>query len=367
MFVYYDESILTYISAIRKYFGLSSDYTPNSALLDLMKKQKPAKVFVLVIDGMGANLIKNKLDENSFLRKNMLFETTTVFPPTTVAATTSIRNGKAPNQNGWVGWSQYMKEVDDIVIPFYGKGYYNDIDYGKDLVWHALPVDSIEKELSRNGVKADSVFPNFDKNGVDDFDEMCEVLANYSNSRGHKFVYAYWDCYDTYMHKYGPSSKICDSYLWHINYEIENLANNLNKNTMLIVMADHGQIDVKRNYNLYGSKFDKYFERKPALDPRCMAFYIKEGLKEEFEVEFKKEFENDYILLSHKQVLQAKLFGDKRNHKRFEEFIGDYLGIAKSDMSLNYIEKPKKYMVGQHSGCLDDELLVPIIVYKKMS
>ena len=94
---------------------------------------------------------------------------------------------------------------------------------------------------------------------------------------------------------------------------------------------------------------------------------FKDGMKEEFEAEFKKEFENDYILLSHKQVLEAKLFGDKRNHKRFEEFIGDYLGIAKSDMSLNYIEKPKKYMVGQHSGCLDDELLVPIIVYKKMS
>ena len=95
MFVNYEGSILSYIASIRRYFGLTSSYGSDPRLSKLLEEQRPGKVFVLLVDAMGTNLIRQKLPEDAFLRRNMLATTTTVFPSTTTAATTSIRNGKA--------------------------------------------------------------------------------------------------------------------------------------------------------------------------------------------------------------------------------------------------------------------------------
>lgn len=365
MIVYYDESILSYIASIRRYFDLSSSYEPNQKFSSLIENKKPKKIFLMLVDGMGANLINNKLAEDSFLRKNMVFKTTTVFPPTTTAATTSVRNGKAPCENGWLGWTQYIKEIDDTIIPFFGKGFYNDKDYGRDLMYKTVPVTFIEDELKQKGVSARILFPTFMEDGCEDFDTMCNRLIDYSHCDEYQFIYAYWDKYDTYMHEHGPSSKICDAYLAHINYEIERLAQNLDEDTMLVVVADHGQVDVKEEYNIYGSKYEKYLNQKPALETRATAFYIKDEYKDEFRKEFINEFEDRFVLLDHQQVLDTHLFGDRENHPRFEEFIGDYIAIAKANTVFAYKQEPTPSLKGQHAGMCEDELMIPVIVYQK--
>ena len=367
MIVYYDESILTYISSIRKYFGLPLNYDDNKDFTNLIKTVNPKQIILLLVDGMGASLIEKKLPEYSYLRKHMYCKTTTVFPTTTTAATTSIRTGKAPNQTSWLGWVQYLKEVDDNIVCFNGKGFYSNVDYGHNTMYDAIPVEYMENELCRKGIKARRLFPAFDEDGCDDFAQMCNRLADFSNNSDYKYIYAYWDKYDEYMHEYGPNSKICDSYLCHINYMIENLVEHISKNTLLIVVADHGQIEVKEEYNICGSKYEKYLKRNIAIESRTTAFYVKDDMKDEFEKTFKKEFEDRFILLSHQQVLDTHLFGDKQNHPRFEEFIGDYIAIGKANTVFTYKERPRKSFKGQHSGMSIDELMIPIIVCQPKS
>ncbi|MBQ1899615.1 MAG: alkaline phosphatase family protein [Erysipelotrichaceae bacterium] len=361
MFVNYNGSVLSYVASIRKYFGLNHVYDDDPSLTAILNEQRPEKVFVLLVDGMGANLIRKKLPKDSFLVSNMLASPSTVFPSTTTAATTSIRNGRPPCENGWLGWMQYLEEVDDIVIPFRSMGYYNEITYEGDIFRKYVPVTTTEQELNRIGVPSRILFPSFEEDGCEDFDEMCCRLADLSYSQ-YRYVYAYWDKYDTYMHEHGPSSRICDSYLEHINYEIEELVKNLNKDTLLVVTADHGQVDIRRFYNLWNSEFDRFFARRPSLEQRAMAFKIRKGMEREFEKLFKQRFEDDYVLLSKAQVMESHLFGDRPNHPRFEQFIGDYVAIAKSDLVLIYKERGNLYYSGQHAGICDDELYVPIIV-----
>lgn len=363
MFVYYDESIMSYVASIRRHFGLDCSVEANTKLTNLIQSRNPKKIFLMLVDGMGANLINKKLPESSFLRKNMLFKTTSLFPTATTAVTTSIRNGKQPCENAWLGWIQYIKEIDDYIIPFLGKSFYDETQHDKDLMYKIAPVEFIEDELNKKGISARRLFPSFDEDGCENFNEMCSRLINYSNSNEYEFIYAYWDKYDSYMHEYGPSSSICDSYLNHIDFELQRLADSLNEDTMLVVIADHGQVDVKKEYNLYGSKFDKYLRLKPAMEPRALTFYIKDGMQEEFELEFKKEFENEFILFSHQQVLDMKLFGDRKPHPRFEEFIGDFIAIAKANTIFAYKDKYEEPMKGQHAGICDDEVYVPVIVY----
>lgn len=366
MIINYDESILRYIASIRKYYGLESSFQTNELFDSVLSQKKPKRIFLLLIDGLGYNLLSKKLSSDSFLNKNLLFKTTTVFPPTTTAATTSIQNGKAPNENGWLSWTQYFKEIDDIIIPFLGQGFYNEKKYGQDFAYNAVPVDTTVEELNRKGIKSRILFPAFKEDGCATFLQMCQRLQRYSTNKEYDYIYAYWDGYDTIMHINGPSSKKCDGYLRELNSNLEMLSKELGEDTMLIVTADHGQIDVEETINLY-PKYEKYLLKKPSLEFRATAFYVKEELKEEFEKVFKEEFEEDFILLTHSQVLQTQLFGTSKDHPRFEEFIGDYLAIAKSKKCFKYQESPSNDpdLKGQHAGMLDDEVLIPIIVFMK--
>ena len=360
MLINYSDGILSYIASIRNYFGLDSSYESNVSLDNLINTKKPKKIFLFLIDGMGANLIEKKLDKDAFLRKHMLYKTKTVFPATTTAATTSIRNGKAPNENAWLGWMQYIKEENDYIIPFKGVGYYNCKEYGPSYYSDLVPVTFTEDEL---GSKAKIVFPSFIEGGYEDIDSEVNELIRCSNYEDYKYIYAYWDKYDTYMHEYGPSDKICDSYLLHINYELERLANNLNEDTMLVIVADHGQVDINRYYDFRGSQFVKMFAKLPSLETRAQMFYIKDEYKEEFESLFKKTFEKEYILLNKKEIFESKIFGDMINHPKFEDYIGDYLAIAISDMA--FVSVDKEYIKGHHAGLCDDETTIPVIVYYK--
>lgn len=366
MFVHYEESILSSIAALRSYYGLASSYEDEVRFKEILNNKKPKKVFLMLVDGMGANLVSRKLDKDAFVNKYMIYKTQTVFPPTTTAATTAILNGKAPCENAWLGWSMYFKEVDDEVIPFFGKGLYSGIDYGKDFVKKLLPVTEIVDELNKKGIKAYNLYPSWRRNGCDSFKEMCERLLSYSNSDEYDFIYAYWDKYDSLMHKVGPSALEADQCLLDINDNLEKLKDGLNEDTMLIVIADHGQVDIHRDYNLANSEYKEYFAHRPTVEPRAMAFYIKEDKREIFRTKFINEFEDDYVLLSQKEVLDTKLFGDKANHPRLIEFIGDYLAIAKSDLCLSYKEEGESFKFkGQHAGMCEDELLIPFIVYMK--
>ena len=44
--------------------------------------------------------------------KNRIKSITSVFPPTTTAATTSMLSGLNPNEHGWLGWDLYFKKED---------------------------------------------------------------------------------------------------------------------------------------------------------------------------------------------------------------------------------------------------------------
>lgn len=365
MFVYYDESILKYVSSIRKHYGLNSSFDSDKEFDSILKKKNPNKIFLILIDGMGANLIERKLDKNAFLRKNMLFKTTTVYPSTTTAATTSIRNGKAPNENAWLSWIEYIKEVDDLVIPFYGTGFYNDIDYD-DVVRKQIPTITTEDELNKKGINANILFPDWSTSGYTykDLTEFRDKLIDLSNNSDNRYIYAYVDYYDSLMHKLGPNHKDCDALLLEINNKLEEVSKNISEDTMMVVVADHGQVEEKRKFYFKNSKYDKYLYRKTSFEFRCTGLYVKEECKEEFEKEFMEEFEDDIILLDKSDLIYAKIFGPNESHEKFEGLLPDYLIVSKKDLSF-YYEPLKQNTNGQHGGILDDELFVPIIIYEK--
>ena len=365
MLVNYDNSILSYIASIRNYFALDSSYHANEDFSNYLNKRKPEKIFLLLIDAMGISIIEDLLPKDSFIRKHIRYSCPTVFPTTTTAATTSIRNGKAPIENAWIGWSQYLKEVDDIIIPFRSKSYYSDKEYKGDVFFKNIPVEFTDDELNKKGIGATTINPAFDPDGCKSIRQMCSRLRKYSYGNEYKYIYAYWDKLDSIMHEKGVRSKKAIDHIAKLDKYIKQLCENLSDDTVLVVTADHGQIENKRYYDFYKSKYDQYFERYPSIEPRAMAFFIKDEYKDIFEKQFNEDFKDDYLLMKSKDALKMQIFGDRKAHPRAKEFIGNYFAIARSDLSFVYSIHNKEPFKGAHAGICKEELMIPVIVYHK--
>lgn len=84
----------------------SMDVKPlNNSLkeLDKLFLQKRYKNIVLLLyDGLGSIVLDKYLSEGDFLLKNKICNISSVFPATTVAATTSVLTGLEPSEHGWL-------------------------------------------------------------------------------------------------------------------------------------------------------------------------------------------------------------------------------------------------------------------------
>ncbi len=104
--------------------------------------------------------------------------------------------------------------------------------------------------------------------------------------------------------------------------------------------------------------------RKTSLEFRAANFFVKKNMIKRFKEEFEKLFKNDFILMSKKEVIKSKLFGNGKASDKFESCLGDYLALAISDKGIidEYDSNPLK---GLHAGVTEDEVLVPLIVIDK--
>ena len=86
----YNECITNLACSIRKYFDLEYKHNTLDYIDEILEEYQPKNIVMILCDGMGSNIIDKVLDKDSFLIKNRIKPITTVFPATTVAATTSM-------------------------------------------------------------------------------------------------------------------------------------------------------------------------------------------------------------------------------------------------------------------------------------
>lgn len=166
------------------------------------------------------------------------------------------------------------------------------------------------------------------------------------------------------MHTKGVKSDEAIGWIRRINSEVERLAKNLH-DTVLFIIADHGHIDGRNEFIGDYPDIVDTLKWLPSIEPRALAFYVKEGKKEEFYNAFLTHFEKDFMLLSKQEVIKQKLFGDGKKHPRFEEFLGDYLAIAISDVSIFNSREEVTQFVGVHAGMTEKEMMIPLIVVER--
>ena len=207
----YNECLTNLACSIRKYFDLKYHHNTLSYIDEILEREKPTNVVLMLLDGMGSNIIDRALDKDSFFIKNRLKKITTVFPATTTAATTSIRTGLNPVEHGMMGWNTYIYPIDKTITLFMGtEKESKEVSEEFNKIKDKLLTKSISEELNEVGkYKSLELFPFPAGNAIvyNNLDEMMNIILAETSKEGKKFIYAYNDEPDHTMHEYGPDSK----------------------------------------------------------------------------------------------------------------------------------------------------------------
>jgi len=361
----YKESIMNVSNSILNNYKVKIDY-PSLKELDIELKKGYKHIIYILLDGMGSNLIKTHLSKDDALYKYMNREITSVFPPTTVAATDAVLSGVPPLVNGHIGWVQYFEKEDLNYVVFQQRDFYDDENIiEEDLREKYLSFDRLGERINKvnKDVITNELFPSFRKNGSVDFKEEIEKALIINHNTDQSFTYMYWVEPDLIQHKYGINSPETKKVMKDLNKDFSSLIENVNDDTIVICIADHGLTDIDEIDLFEHKDLMSKLKRLPSIEPRAINFFVKEDSLIEFKDLFNKKFGEYYKLYTTKEVLDLKLFGEGKKHILIDSFLGDYIGIATSKymFKVNSIKVYKAH----HAGLLEDEMMVPLIIYSK--
>lgn len=399
-----------------KKFGIS---TIPSTILSLFgiktKRRKLSKkafidedvenVILFLIDGFGYNrfLELRKVVEplKKLVDNSIVTQLTSVFPSTTANAITTFITGLTPQEHAIPELFFYCKELDSFFYPFF----HPQINYKRVEEMYLLdfatknifPKQNIFNVLEKENVKTFSLIESPISNSmytksmlsfskVVPYEDLADMVVKLkkilSYERGKKFIYVYTSIVDTISHLYGTKSPYYEQDIENIFYVfwehfIKKVSSKILRKTEIFITSDHGQMNFDKRKLIYLNTIEgieKFMKRDKngniigvAGSPRDLFFYAKKGsISKAREMLVKKLKDYAYITTA-KRLVRKGLFGYGKENKKFLDRVGDIIIIPYNSNTLwlqNYafdISQFKSF----HGGLSAEEMLVPLIVYKK--
>lgn len=356
MFTDYSRSLVSLISSVQKHFGLTVSH-PTLPELDRLLGRKYRNIVLLLFDGMGTAVLEKHLPPDAFLRKNLISRISSVFPPTTTAATTSVITGRTPIEHGWLGWSLYFEQIDKVVNLYPNTSNHEPAaDY--NVAGRFIPFGTIFERMNAAGIPAYAVSP-YAAHRADTLDELFLQVKELCRADEPKYVYGYSIQPDHDMHDLGTSHPTIAGHLREINAGVERLCSEIG-DSLVIVTADHGMTDTDFVFMDGHPEVKECLSREPSIEGRAMSLFIRPGMSGCFRERFERAYGGIYELIPRDEVISRRLFGDGEPHKLAYCFIGDFLAVAKGSVSLGY-EYDSDPFRAAHGGGTAVENEIPFI------
>lgn len=366
MWPYQNRNLLQVSHSILKEMGILPVGETLKELDKKFEEKEYTNVVVILYDGMGTSVLNRYLPQNAFLQQHKICDISSVFPATTVAATTSLLTGLSPSEHGWLGWDMYFKDDNETVSVY--KDTLKDSDIPARRISKNRPEMQYETILDKiKNVSKDAYFvwPFDETQPCNTLEQISERIYELCQKPNKKFIYAYYEYPDKMMHKEGLESKNVADEMEKINAMTEKLYQKMPENSIVIVVADHGHIACEyKTLSDYPQLYDM-LERTTAIETRALSMKLKKDVsKELFEKLFLQEFQEEFKLYRKDEVIQQKLFGSHIKNETVMDNFADYLAVAISNVCLRYDEKGK-ILKTAHAGISKQEMLVPLIVMNK--
>ncbi|NEO63700.1 MAG: alkaline phosphatase family protein [Moorea sp. SIO4G2] len=285
---------------------------PRSVLGELPDRYD--KVILIFVDAFGWRFFQDYVEQSEFLKRfvveGVASKLTTQFPSTTAAHVTTIHSGLPVGESGVFHWFYYEPLLDDIIAPlmfsFAGDKQRGTLQTTGISEQSLFPTQTLYQKLQQYGVKSycfqhyNYAYSPFSQAVCDGattipYKTIPEALVNLTEAAvaesQKSYFFLYLDIVDGIAHKYGPDSlqfqaEVSTLLLTMERLLYQNVAGKL-KNTLLLITADHGQIEISPETTIYLNKLtpsiEQFIKRNaqgkllvPAGSCRDMVLYIQE-------------------------------------------------------------------------------------------
>ena len=378
----YNNSILNLISSIGGIYGVDLPHKPLS-WINSKKLISRNNIILIILDGMGYNLF-NRVSKKNNIKWDNVHKLTSVFPPTTASAITSIMTGRSPLEHGVIGWSLYFKEFGKMidVLPkiesstgeALGKSYDLNAILNIGSIFNKIHLHAPSVELIKITPEyiagSDFSIATSSPAEIISYKKMSEMFSTIAEAavekNGKKLIVSYSVNPDGLEHLNGVYTDTVLNHMVKAFNEIKKLADLLRgKNSTIFITADHGLIDIKRyiyideDQDLMDTLIVPIFP-----EPRFCTFFVKPGRENNFLKAISK-YQDDFLIMSREEFLNRKLLGTGKPHKKTDDFLGNYVAIAKSKsvFKMRYKQDLRKSIKfkAHHAGLTSDEMYVPLI------
>lgn len=375
----YEHCILGTISSILKYYNVETKHKSSEKLDAILNEKKYKNVIFLILDGLGEHIL-NPISPNGYLKQHQIDLVTSVYPSTTTAALTTYYSGMPPYETAWIAWSQYFKEYGRALDMFsHNESYMREplkkplMDVFKTTMKYESVFEKIEK--ASPDVKAYEIEPEYAERralrsiDADTLDELIMNINDLCQAPNRKFILAYCDNPDSTLHKYGTTSEEAKNFILDAENKIQEMCNNFDEDTLLIISADHGHKDIEKAYTLLDYPEIQECLIMPAyLESRVLTFWVKENMRETFVERFNSVFENEFWLMTREEFLDKYHFlGYGEKHPKIDDFIGNYMALSTAGSMIRletFLAEGKPVKKSTHCGLTKDEMEVPVFVIK---
>ena len=349
-------------------------------------------VVLMLFDGLGHREMSRHKGSGLFgslARKGSVRPITTGIPSTTAAALTTVSTGLTPQEHGLPEWFVYMDELDEVVVtlPFTKVG-----DSGRDTLAGQIEPrflfdgPTIFKRLKKEGVRtlsltnsslAHTAYSEISHEGSEGLpyasasDLTVSLRRRLEQARGPHLFYVYWPYVDTIEHIYGPNtdeSEVEASLISHAFKDglLSKLDAETAKKTMIILTADHGQINVEPEKTLYMNRFRRlssFLEKGPSgktIPPwgsaRDAYLRVKEDKVEEAKRYLEEKREGSATVMKTERALDEGLFGVNKPSRKFRRRVGNLMVLphGKETVWYRYRTGDSLMLWGLHVGLLKE-------------
>ncbi|MFA5006285.1 MAG: alkaline phosphatase family protein [Candidatus Izemoplasmatales bacterium] len=360
----YERSIMNVSASILRHYGAKTEKATLPEV-DAVLANNPRNVVLVLVDALGDSTLRRQLGPDARLAAARVGTITSVFPSTTVAATTSVMSGKSPLETGWLGWAQWFESEGRTVITFTDTDFYDDSKIGHAVAGTVIPFETIYDQIRKASpeVGTAEIFPAFRTPENDTFEKLLAAAKAVCDTPGRHFIYAYWDKIDSLSHEFGPGSVEVHAMVQDIDRAYGAFVDAI-EDTVVILIADHGQVDVCPIVLDDYPELLEMCEHLPSIETRAAAFFVKEGRKADFKALFNRRFRDYFTLYTPAELKKNGVFGDGVMHPAFDSFTGDFIAVAIEHYFFAFRRFPT-YFRGQHAGILKDEMVVPLVIADK--
>ena len=343
-----------------------------------------SRVCVVVADGLGRSLLKQKSAHTPFLRSVMQAGQGEVpvwldstFPSTTAAALASFGTGLVPGQHGLVGFDVLDPDQDKVVNML------GNWDAGVDpLAWQPFPT-VLERAAAWVDVTTVSL-PQFGNSpmtraalrggrfiSATTAHARTAAAAEAMAANSPSLMYFYVNELDKAGHRYGCQSEQWEHQLEELDATVRRLNASLPAGTVVLLTADHGMLDVPEQQRIDFAEDPALIDgvRHTAGEPRMVHLYLEDAAdaagRERLLDAWRARFGERVWAFTREEALAGGLFGPLR--PAVGPRIGDVMIAARDTLALydtRRVRPTAMEVVGQHGSLTKAEREVPLLCFR---